>query len=321
MGGQWLAAILACSVVLPYALGLRVTGPAENVTRDPSTIGLKQKRHSGPSELENFRSKWTRLYNTDMESNHIRDPLPASIKMVLGVMTVPQDSEYRQVLRATWMKQTGVCLWNKGEREGCSVYVAFVMGKHGMGTDRHGNPYGSKEISEKELEKAHAEAGALVLDMEENMNEGKTFTWFSTALTKISWATHVGKMDIDTYPYLHNLLPGIGDCADKTTPFEYMGRPGCSGTFCDKTQLFNNACPAVEGCTHNIRHGGTAKWEFMSGALYILSMPLIKRIAWDAVEHVGPEDRLVGKTINTAAFNQSFCVAVRTVNDWWHSWP
>ena len=60
---------------------------------------------------------------------HLEDDLPGSIKLVLGLFTIRQDVAYQQVAKETWMSQSGVCLAEDGPKPGCSVYVAFVLGR------------------------------------------------------------------------------------------------------------------------------------------------------------------------------------------------
>jgi len=240
-------------------------------------------------------------------------------------MSVPQEFDYRKVLRSTWMNQRGVCYWSEeGPREGCSVYVAFVMGRHGAGTDHDGHPYSRVEMSDSELAEAHNESGALILDIEENMNNGKTFAWFDAAREKFPWATHIGKMDLDTYPHLHRLVPSIDDrtCKVSSEPYEYFGRPTCAFLLCNKFRSFGPLCSRPEACTFKVdfplAHGS---FEFMSGAFYALSMPLVERIPWKNVSRKGIEDHMMAKAIYDTAKNQSFCVAARMMTDWWHTWP
>lgn len=173
-------------------------------------------------------------------------------------------------------------------------------------------------ISDEEQDSSHEEQGMLVLDTFENMNKGKSFLWFSEALRRFPWATHIAKMDMDTYPFLHKLLHRMSlyrTCASNDGQYEYMGRfakprgslnfaNNCSSSECDASASPSDAMPISVGST------------YMQGGLYILSRPLVEKINWTRTW--GIEDKVMGETIDRTAGQHQFCVVIRRPDAWIH---
>eukprot|EP00416_Gambierdiscus_australes_P038317 CAMPEP_0171104914 /NCGR_PEP_ID=MMETSP0766_2-20121228/61579_1 /TAXON_ID=439317 /ORGANISM="Gambierdiscus australes, Strain CAWD 149" /LENGTH=341 /DNA_ID=CAMNT_0011565627 /DNA_START=43 /DNA_END=1068 /DNA_ORIENTATION=+ len=263
--------------------------------------------------IDVYRRVWTKRYSLE---RHLQEPLPSSIQMILGVFTVAQDAEYRHVVRQTWMQQAGVCYWKHGPWDNCSVYVAFVIGKHGSGSS-------DVNVTDEEVERAHKEEGMLVLDVPENMNRGKSLTWFHTARGWFPWATHIAKMDMDTYPFLHKLLKRMDSnrsCVNNNGQYEFIGRPHntygrnfteycpyeeCHGQFLSRQ---DDAMPVA------VLHG---PWKFLSGEFYILSFPLVQMLPWTQ-QRGGNEDLFVSGVVNRAAKENGFCVTLRRLDAWLH---
>lgn len=135
-------------------------------------------------------------------------PAVSGVKLVMSIMTGTKTCDYRNLHRATWMTHARVCdVARHGDPE-CGIFPMF----------------GFANVSRESLERT---SDILILDVEPARQvfgshrawfgtaskskdmwlEGnlKTLAWFTHALHAYPWATHVGKMDLDTYPYINNL--------------------------------------------------------------------------------------------------------------------
>eukprot|EP00421_Protoceratium_reticulatum_P042743 CAMPEP_0168444680 /NCGR_PEP_ID=MMETSP0228-20121227/45174_1 /TAXON_ID=133427 /ORGANISM="Protoceratium reticulatum, Strain CCCM 535 (=CCMP 1889)" /LENGTH=87 /DNA_ID=CAMNT_0008459131 /DNA_START=39 /DNA_END=298 /DNA_ORIENTATION=+ len=61
--------------------------------------------------------------------------------------------------------------------------------------------------------------------MTENMNNGKSYTFFQYASNAWKWATHIGKTDLDTYPYFDKFVDSVSHHHDGDTCEEFLGHP------------------------------------------------------------------------------------------------
>jgi len=312
--------LLLSIVFLPGAVSLRTSriGEPPDGSNEESVVRIYRPQTDAdgeglPKKLEDFTRVWTERYK---QERHLLEPLPSSVQLILGVMTTAHQGAYRNVIRQTWLNQKGVCYWTHRPKEGCSVYVAFVIGKTAPP---------SMQISQSKLEKAQNEEGMLVLDVEENMNDGKSFVWFSTALKTFPWATHVGKMDMDTYPFLHKLVYRMElnrRCEGEDGPYEFIGRPDAwcwDAKACRRS--FRSACPAGACAAQFVAGRETVPldgaWRFLAGELYILSLPLVQKVRWNTMKF-GNEDIMITKAVDHAASQQQFCVALRRPAAWYH---
>jgi len=253
-----------------------------------------------PESVDTFRRSFEGLYEGEGGEN-LTAPLDPSIRLVLGVLTIAQDDEYRQVVRQTWMRRAGVCYWRSTPQENCSVYVAFVLGRTGGGA------------TDGELARAHREEGAFVLDIPENLMEGKSFDWLRAAREKFPWATHIGKTDMDAYPFISKLVGKLAQgrsCAMQGNPYEFIGLPwprNC--TFPGKCPKARCAAPYAEELPRC----------FLIGQLYILSLPLVQEMALARL--VGSEDQMVTIAVKNTMRRLSSCAAVWDIEGAWIHMP
>uniref|UniRef100_A0A7S1MNW4 Hexosyltransferase n=1 Tax=Alexandrium catenella TaxID=2925 RepID=A0A7S1MNW4_ALECA len=300
--------------------------PTGDESRSALPEGIVANRASGLEDADSGRVPPIDVYGPLWEKRHasekrLSEPLPSSIRLILGLFTVPQDAEYREVVRRTWLDQTGVCYWQREPREGCQVYVAFVIGKSGAGDGA-----GGVNLTSEQMAEAHREPGMFVLDVEENMNFGKSPAWFGEAQKAFPWATHIGKIDMDTYPFIRKLvfrMAGIGTCLRLRQKYEFIGRPH-HPNFAPE---FQSACKEV-GCLKQFRSSQDDRvmiakpgmpFKFMSGELYILSYPLVGKVDWDNPDNYqGTEDSVVARLVDKAAQNHRFCVVARRLDSWIH---
>lgn len=168
------------------------------------------------------------------------------------------------------MKFNGVC--SRFDQTNCSILPYFVIGRI---TSDH-----SAAISQEN--KTHGDI--ISLDIEENMNEGKTFEWFLYASHHFTNETFIGKADMDTFVYaeqLHHELPTI------FTDFTYAGRI-----------VDFIACGAFDHCPRG--------WSYMSGGFSFISKDLVKLItdpnnAFVRSHRSGFEDLMLGKWLFNAS--------------------
>lgn len=140
-------------------------------------------------------------------------------KLVVGISSVINQPEMWKTHRDTWMKQEGVCSYRDFQEPACKTFPVFVFGNlsdaAGLASVREFDPLDRftvvlRDVPEpKVLRSAYAEDGdgsqgraARSAGMFGNM-QLKTPSWFRYASHNFGWATHVAKMDLDTYPHLH----------------------------------------------------------------------------------------------------------------------
>lgn len=237
----------------------------------------------------------------------------------LGVFCSADDHEYREVIRATWMRsaimrQGGVCLLSDGHAPGCSVYVTFVIGaKPGAGAASDFPPpkqspsrRNKQAAWNRDAAKSYLYAfqrDVLLLNITENMNAGKTYEYFKVAAEAFPWATHIGNMDLDTYPHIHKLVTGLAarvSSQDKCESYEGLPLPMLpSSSVCSHLE---------EGCP-----------KYMQGGLYVMSRGLAQGVTaaggfWD-LNRVGREDRSAGKAVNHYIQESGICARI-SANPW-----
>jgi len=302
------ALLLACVPLLTGVSGLRFS--RNDSATDPypqeEVVEMDASESDGLPTIGRYKDVWTKRYNLE---THLKEPLPSSIQLVLGILTVAEKSAYRQVMRETWLRQKGVCYWsNSSRKRRCSVYAAFVIAKNS-----------SKNISDEDMALAQSEEGMLVLDTVENMNRGKSFLWFATALKMFPWATHIGKIDMDTYPFIHKLMYRMNlnrPCKGQDSPYEFIGRPHTLHPGAN----FAVSCPASQCLTQFHGEQDTIPlgegFHFIQGQFYIMSLPLVKAIAWKRAP--GSEDQRMSAIVQHTARGQHFCVKIKRPDAWYH---
>eukprot|EP00747_Dinoflagellata_sp_TGD_P145664 gnl/TRDRNA2_/TRDRNA2_176609_c0_seq3.p1 gnl/TRDRNA2_/TRDRNA2_176609_c0~~gnl/TRDRNA2_/TRDRNA2_176609_c0_seq3.p1 ORF type:complete len:354 (-),score=16.56 gnl/TRDRNA2_/TRDRNA2_176609_c0_seq3:22-1083(-) len=147
-----------------------------------------------------------RLNNTKVH----RDPLDR-LKLVIGIMTPINQPLLRQIHRDTWMQHDGVCPLSMRMNDTCHTFPVFLYANHSLealpDTDRH-----DAIILTDVPEDADLRSGYREPDSSENETPGmrassflKTPSWMRYAQHQFPWATHIVKMDMDTYPFIRQI--------------------------------------------------------------------------------------------------------------------
>uniref|UniRef100_A0A7S1QHT4 Hexosyltransferase n=1 Tax=Alexandrium catenella TaxID=2925 RepID=A0A7S1QHT4_ALECA len=225
----------------------------------------------------------------------------ARIQLLIGVFSMAGTTEqpFRDVVRATWMSQPGVCKLAPQPLRGCSVYVAFVLGNDGH-----------QDRSERDL---------VILDTFENMNEGKSRSWFHTAATEHPWATHVMKLDLDAYPRLPYILDSLGSHGRECKNV-YGGILIASN--CGHPYLPPCGCgPPLNSDFLSYASGDPDCFAYAQGGMYFLSRELAEGAAapggwWDneVLSNCYPEDSVTGRAVMKYGREKKQCVS-------FVSWP
>lgn len=249
-----------------------------------------------------FEMVWNKLYERDQQEHELKNQiLDKSVKLVLAVFSIERDAEHQEVIRNTWWKQRGLCLAADGPKQDCSVYTAFV----------HGNESNSRSPD------------VLKVNIKENMNKGKSHTWFQYAATNFPWATHIGKMDVDTYPYLKQLVTSLAQ--HHGTCETYIGKPvvwkrcffGGGGAWCPPPRCGK---PLSQNFLHY--SGGDECWSYMQGGLYIMSQHLAAEVTTPGTDwskhKEGFEDLVTGRGIASYARSKNVCVDTWDPQAWYH---
>lgn len=245
-----------------------------------------------PTEKGAFERLWR-------EKSLLEPPrdFPPKVQLVLGVFAyqnLKDGDTVRGVIRDSWMQQPGVCWVQLGQKSNCTVYTAFVLG--------------SRLPAESMVEE-------VVLNIQENMNFGKTYQFFHYAASHYPWATHIGKMDLDTFPFLHRLTWSLYRHMDSGC--EHFVGAAMDFTRCGKNRAW---CPPKECGSpvggnfleFNTTIDQTKCWSYMQGGLYLMSMPLATNVsaahsAWKW-HQVGFEDLVTGKMVTYYGRKHSLCI-------------
>mmetsp|Transcript_44646 Transcript_44646/g.138894 ORF Transcript_44646/g.138894 Transcript_44646/m.138894 type:complete len:340 (+) Transcript_44646:39-1058(+) len=265
--------------------------------------------------LSSFSEVWEKRHRSE---HWLRESMPSGVQLVLGIFAQPWQTEYRKVIRRTWLNQTGVCLWRAGPpASDCRVQVAFVYGNRGQGEWVPRDAKHAADLSPGSEEAAREEPGSFVLDVEENMNKGKTFAWFKAAAEASPWATHIAKCDMDTYPFLHKLVKRMSKRAGMgETPYEYAGSPTAT---CNRASrnCFHSSCGQKKAWD-------VSSFKFMYGPLYMLSHELVDRVVrpgewWEANQDANWEDQTTSMAIDITAAKYGFCVSTWCTDAHFHT--
>lgn len=213
----------------------------------------------------------TYRHGANVTQHIIHTPVVSKPLMLLGLMGINDQAALRQIVRASYMQSSFVCNFRPKPSLRPCILVRFILGF----TDDD-----SAVIAENE------EYGDIVLlPIRENMNSGKTFSWFKTAARRTVFKNipFVGKADMDTFIWPDKM---VEELLGLHPSYEYQLGAGFTRKRCGSLAF----CPD--------------KWKYMSGQFYVLSDGLVQLFhdvnVTDRQYH-GHEDLAVGRFLHIQA--------------------
>lgn len=114
------------------------------------------------------------------------------------------------------MSQPGACKIEDATADSCVFFPLFVEENVAIALeDRYRTP--------PQQARAAGEDRLVLFGEPENMNAGKTFAWFAYAAQAFPWSTHIAKMDLDTFPFMHSLLSRVPSYSEEPQTYQYLG--------------------------------------------------------------------------------------------------
>jgi hypothetical protein len=209
---------------------------------------------------------------------------------VWGILSVLGDVKRRQMIRETYLryyKDLGdndrICSLNDIVRkripyENCQVAYVFVVAGNPQGPTELVHPNASFPMTIHDSNFTTKEEDVVILNIKENMEDGKSQTWFKYASMVVKdypSFDYVSKVDSDTLVFLPNFL----EFAHLSLPKERPVRRVYGGV-----QFFNTSCDINE---ENHPHPCPLPLlgdMYMSGSFYWMSADLAAFVASDAVD-------------------------------------
>jgi len=208
--------------------------------------------------------------------------------MMIGIFTTIDDAERRTMIRSHWLDAEGVCAFQgrplhqvSALSDSCRIIYTFVHGTPGaLSNSLHGSAeYVAKNRKLNELD-------VTQLNIKENMEDGKTHTWFryASTLTQVLGVDYVGKMDSDTWLDIERFI-------------EFMDNdlPPAPNSGLDNRKRYGGIL--IEGVACGVKVNPHCKLlrgrAYMKGQFYFVSSDLAKFIFesdYDRFMRVGYED-------------------------------
>eukprot|EP00928_Gymnodinium_smaydae_P018621 TRINITY_DN17099_c0_g3_i2.p1 TRINITY_DN17099_c0_g3~~TRINITY_DN17099_c0_g3_i2.p1 ORF type:complete len:341 (+),score=20.59 TRINITY_DN17099_c0_g3_i2:141-1163(+) len=277
----------------------------QKLTTNATSVAGKNVEEHLPSKFSEFENTFHELMETDPS---LQKPLkPVKHTLWMGVPVRCERVDVRITIRRSWMSQPGICRITTGSHEAeakksCALYTSFVVGNI---SNSAGLP--SDCIEEQDC----------VPVQEEGDLSKKTVALFRKALDEFPWATHVGKIDTDTFPRFYLVLPHMRD-GQYSLIGDMLVNARCGGhKFCPP-----NGCGQPVGgnlLQYKVKAvGGTTCWTYPSGSLYILSRDMalgaFKEETQSALPNTGGnEDLMVGWSAHEYARRKN--VQVQTLTE------
>lgn len=237
---------------------------AEKTNASPTGGSIVHFAGALPDYVDELRSKWKLKADADPDFNksiHVNH----ESQILFMVPSKKSEGAFRTAVRETWMDQVGICNANNGPKIGCMMYVLFA---YVDSTDR--------EVP-SDCSKAKDCVGADGQEGFKHLGE-MTISLYRKVLEAYPWATHIGKLDMDTFPHFQRLLPSIPQGKYSLTG-NMVDHRGCgSASYCPPEQCSK----PIDGNLLNYlfwsgrRHIGVSVhcWSFPQGGLYLLSRDL-----------------------------------------------
>lgn len=170
-----------------------------------------------PPPISEFKTQFAELHHnhSDLQAKLLADIDPSRMKLLISVLSIGYEREFREVHRRTWMSLPGICAIGQDTMappKGCSVFRTFVLGSNdqAMSEARAANARTDDVIFVPGVrDPAFGESP----DPEDPqvLAKKKVVAWFAYAAKYLTWATHVAKMDLDTFPLVGLIARGIAD--------------------------------------------------------------------------------------------------------------
>jgi len=315
-----MAVFLAAGVAAAH--GIHIT-PEPSKGIDDTTIDRRTLTDSDVDvmklpELAVFKEEWTTRHEHDPNRGQ---QLPPTVQIVFGFPAVLSETleDYWQVHKSSWMSQPGVCSLGAPpkQRPGCTVYVARVVGNGQTFVPRgrgHGPPLDARSWEFRSDD-------VLWMDMTENLNNGKTFWLFHVLSASVPFATHIAKVDLDAYPYVHKLTTFLHSQQGCASDLQYVGVPMKRSWWKQPSHNLSSTC-ASQTCFEDI------DMTFHQGGMYVVSRALALGMTGDlsgyySSNKVGWEDEVFGLAVRQYQANiaGAGCVSVFYAHGAWHHPP
>ena len=230
------------------------------------------------------------------------------VRIALGVMVAPSWRHLRDTHRTSWMQEKSVCQAKELDTwRGCSVTARFVL------------DYTAE--AQKTMLAAEAEEHRDLVWMRGNLGEKqgialgeKALGWTGVALQAFPAATHIGKVDADTYVNPALLVFRLG-LRDAQHPLLWLGH--FIASLCPALEApkigFGCTCPPRPNCTFQMGVGGDC-WVYAQGGFYAFSRQLAtavaERLPRAPCREYSMEDATTGSVIHQLAREQSLRVVL-----------
>ena len=199
---------------------------------------------------------------------------------LLGIFCQLNDTKHRQMTRATMLGpdlpedvKARVCslqdyLDDIRVASTCQILYTFVVGGNPSAPAAY--PEGATDLVVENSTLSVLEPDVVLLNIQENMNKGKTPSWFHyTSIILHRKIDYVSKLDLDTLvsipqllAFVNNELPPVGQLQQRAPPRVYGGLlmdfEACGGKF------YESRCKPVKGKV------------YMSGQFYFVSYDLVQ---------------------------------------------
>lgn len=134
---------------------------------------------------------------------------PRPLKLVLGVMAMTSQEEIQDAHRATWMKKPGVCPVQQYQDVRCRVFPVFVFGSTNRTLANDSVRLESVPEPPAKWDGFKDSKGTEGWKRSWWTSQFKTPAWLAYAAANFPWATHVGKMDSDTFPDIISVMEDL----------------------------------------------------------------------------------------------------------------
>lgn len=216
--------------------------------------------------------------NTAVEEKH-----PTTF--LLGIFTIQEDNERRDLIRSTMLgpdlpeaTRSKMCslqeyLAFEETRCKCQIIYTFVIG--GNSSAKMAYPANATQLVIHNNTFAEAEPDVTLLNIRENMNAGKTPSWFHYAST-LSGIDYVGKSDSDTLMSMPQLLDFVNQDLPPSRP---------------DPRVYGGLLTDFFGCGEKPWCEAIQSKAYMSGQFYFVSHDIAEYISMNRLNNTFKDGR------------------------------